>query len=138
MVDPECICDFGEDGQAENPWHPACYYHGDHGTMVTRIDLSRVVASARSPNLLYPASRSVRDDRARRVTIQLAVGRLVDDLAEKPGPLSDGERLARLLAAADDVALVGQECGERLTDALLRHVAEGQAWLEELGREGAR
>jgi hypothetical protein len=138
MTEPECICSFSENSRASYPWDPACYYHGDNGTMVSRINLSRMVASESSPNLLHPTRHAVRDDRTRRVTIQLAVGRLVEDLAEEAGPLSDGERLARLLAAADDVALVGQECGDRLKDALLRHVAEGQAWLEELVRAEAR
>lgn len=75
-------------------------------------------------------------ERAQRVSIQQAVGHLADDIYSE-GPRSDGERLARLLAAADDVALAYHGQGV-LSNALLEYLAEGQVWLEALEHEAAR
>jgi hypothetical protein len=46
MAEPECTCDFGEDGQADDPWNPECFYHGDNGTMVSIINLSKLLRHA--------------------------------------------------------------------------------------------
>lgn len=89
---------------------------------------------------LTAAANADRAERARRlaqrVSIQQAIGRLTDDIEEE-GPLSDGERSARLLATADDVILAYHGQGT-LSDALLWHLAEGQAWLEVLEQEASR
>ncbi len=78
-------------------------------------------------------------DLSGRVAISHAVGRAADDAAAEYGPLSDGERLARLLAAADDVAVGALACGvDPAAQSLISLAAEAQLWAEALQAGAAR
>lgn len=77
-------------------------------------------------------------DASGRVAIQMAVARAADDNKAAYGLLSDGERLSRLLAAADDIALSAAAAGvDPHCEALVHLAAEAQLWAEAL-QAGAR
>lgn len=78
-------------------------------------------------------------DKAGRVAIQHAVARAADEAEASYGLLSDGERLARLLAAADDIATAGVACGvDPQSSALVQLAAEATLWAEALQAGAAR
>lgn len=80
----------------------------------------------------------ISEGRAGRVAIQIAIGRVADEHEAQYGLLSDGERLARLLAAADDIATAGIACGiDPQSAALVQLAAEATLWAEAL-QAGAR
>ncbi len=70
---------------------------------------------------------------AGRVAISHAVARTADEHEAAYGLLSDGERLARLLAAADQIAVAGIACGiDPQAQALVQLAAEATLWAEAL------
>lgn len=78
-------------------------------------------------------------DMAGRVAIQHAVGRAADEVTAEYGLLSDGERLARLLAAADEIAESGVARGvDPQSEALIELAAQAQLWAEALQAGAAR
>lgn len=77
-------------------------------------------------------------DASGRVAIQMAVARTADEHEAEYGLLSDGERLSRLLAAADEIARAGIAAGiNPQSEALVQLAAEAQLWAEAL-QAGAR
>ncbi len=77
--------------------------------------------------------------KAQRVAIQQAVSRAADEATAGYGLLSDGERLGRLLAAADDIATTSVARGvDPHCEALIGLAAEAQMWAEALQAEEAR
>ncbi len=78
-------------------------------------------------------------DLSGRVAIAHAVSRAADEAGIEYDLLSDGERLARLLAAADDIALSGAAHGiDPQCDALVRLAGEATRWAEALQVGAAR
>ena len=76
---------------------------------------------------------------AERVAIQHAIGRAADEHEAEYGLLSDGERLARLLAAADDIAREALAAGvDPHAQALVKFAAEAQLWAEALQARAGR
>lgn len=78
---------------------------------------------------------------AQRVAAQHSVSEATDRLTGTIGPLSDGERSERLVNAAAavwDAAWGPRACRADIEPALVRCLAEGQAWLEDLMAEDAR
>lgn len=70
---------------------------------------------------------------AERVAIQHAVARTADEHEAAYGLLSDGERMARLLAAADEIARAGIAAGvDPQSQALVQLAAEATLWAEAL------
>lgn len=76
---------------------------------------------------------------AGRVAISHAIARTADEHEAEYGLLSHGERLARLLAAADDIAVAGVACGvDPQAKALVQLAAEATLWAEALQAGAAR
>lgn len=76
---------------------------------------------------------------AERVAIQHAIGRTADEHEAEYGLLSEGERLARLLAAADEIARAGIAAGvDPQSQALVQIAAEATLWAEALQAGAAR
>lgn len=76
---------------------------------------------------------------AARVALQHAIAREVDTIGIEYDLLSDGERLARLLAAADDIALAGVAAGvDPQCEALVSLAAQATRWAEALQAGAAR
>jgi len=79
------------------------------------------------------------NDRADRVAISHAVARTADEHEAAYGLLSHGERLARMLAAAEDVATAGVAHGiDPQCQALVLLAAEATLWAEALQADGRR
>ncbi len=76
---------------------------------------------------------------AGRVSIQHAIGRTADEHEAAYGLLSHGERLARMLAAADAIATAGVAHGiDPQCEALVMLAAEATLWAEALQADARR
>ncbi len=79
------------------------------------------------------------NDRADRVAIQHAITRTADEHEAAYGLLSHGERIARLLAAADSIATAGVAHGiDPQCQALVQLAAEATLWAEALAADARR